>query len=85
MKWANKKPSWVRWAETDDGPDDDVVVEREFADPMKTDDAAAYLGINQSTVNRLVNRGELTAAVNPSGRGKWRWFSKADLDRYKQK
>jgi excisionase family DNA binding protein len=88
MKWPDPsapKPSWIRWMETGSNPNDDLIAEREFPDPMRTDDAAAYLGIHRSTVNRLVNRGELVAAVSSNKRGEQRWFNRTDLDNYKSR
>ena len=84
MNWSDTKPSWVLWVEAEDSLDDVIASKRKFSDLMKTDDAAAYLGIHRSTVNRLVNRGKLVAAVKPVEKGKWRWFRKADLNSYKQ-
>lgn len=93
MNWPDPdapKPSWALWAETpidkdiDDIDDVDDVNGKEFPDPMRSDDAAIYLDIAPSTVNRLVQRGELRATVGP-GRGRPNWFRRIDLDGYRKK
>lgn len=44
-------------------------------------DAAAYLGVHEDTLKRWVKDGRIPVFVTP---GKWRRFSRADLDAFRE-
>jgi len=50
---------------------------------MTTEEAAAYLGVNDSRVRQLVRGGELVAERETTRRGDVLWFQRAELDALK--